>query len=129
MREIRMPVTPRKILVVDDGEEMANSLATLLRTMGHKVAVAHDGFAALDQARYFRPDVILLDIALPRLDGYEVARRLRTEHGRNVLIIALTGFVQDQDRQKAVEAGFDHHVAKPVDHGFLNSLLGARVAS
>lgn len=122
-----MTLHPRKILVVDDGVDAATSIAQVLRTMGHEVAVAHDGLTALDEARRLRPDVVLLDIALPRLDGFEVARRLRTEHGSHVLIIAVTGYVQDEDRRKAMEAGFDHHAAKPIDHGYLQSLLGARV--
>lgn len=116
----------KKILVVDDAVDGATSIALLLRAMGHLVALAHDGFAALEEARRLRPDVVLLDLGLPRMDGFEVARRLRAELGRQMLIVAVTGYVQEEDRQKAIEAGFDHYAPKPIPPGFLNSLLGAR---
>jgi signal transduction histidine kinase/ActR/RegA family two-component response regulator len=114
----------RRILVVDDNRDAAESLAMLLELSGYATRVVHDGLAALTAAEEMRPDVILLDLGLPRLDGIEVARRLRaSECGRNVLLIALTGWGQDDDRRKSSEAGFDHHLVKPVDHETLLALL------
>jgi PAS domain S-box-containing protein len=114
----------RRILVVDDNRDAAESLAMLLELGGDETRVVHDGLAALDAAEEMRPDVVLLDLGLPRLDGIEVARRLRaTEACRHVLLIALTGWGQDDDRRKSSAAGFDHHLVKPVDHETLLALL------
>jgi CheY-like chemotaxis protein len=115
----------RRILVVDDNVDAAVSLARLLgRLYGQEVRVAHDGPSALEMAGAFRPEVILLDIGLPGMDGHEVARRLRgrPEFGR-ALIVALTGWGQEQDRRKSEEAGFDRHLVKPVDPEALRKLL------
>src|SRR5688572_16443784 len=106
----------RKILVADDNRDAANALALLLRLAGHDVRVAHDGQAALALAGEFHPDCAVLDIGMPDLNGYEVARRLRhSAFGKNVRLIALTGWGQDEDKCRAHDAGFDHHLTKPVD--------------
>jgi PAS domain S-box-containing protein len=107
---------PRRILVVDDNVDAATTLHVLLRSLGHETRVAHDGMAALDIAREFRPEVILLDIGMPGLDGYEVARRLRAmNHGETFRIVAITGWGQEADRTRSKEAGFDLHLVKPVE--------------
>jgi CheY-like chemotaxis protein/anti-sigma regulatory factor (Ser/Thr protein kinase) len=106
----------QRILVVDDNEDVAITLNSLLQTLGHETRMAHDGAAALTAAEEFRPDVVLLDIGMPGMDGYEVARRLRaTKRGRRLRIIAVTGWGQEADRRKAREAGFDVHLVKPVE--------------
>jgi len=117
---------PRRILVVDDNVDAALSLEMLLTQMGHHVAVAHDGHAALGRAEAFRPDVIFLDLALPGLSGYEVARSLRAGKAANgVRIVALTGYSQHDDRRKSSEAGFDAHLVKPVDVDAIGRALDA----
>jgi len=114
----------RRVLVVDDNLDAAEGLAMLLGLRGHQVATAYDGFAAIDQARELRPEVVLLDIGLPRLDGFEVAKRLRAEHAdRPMLLVALTGYGQERDRRRAHQAGFDHHLLKPVRLEVLELLL------
>ncbi len=115
-----------RILVVDDNVDSADSLALLLELGGHEVRTAHDGPRALEAARAFQPRVVLLDIGLPGMNGYEVARHLRElpEAGR-ALLIALTGYGQDDDRRKALDAGFDHHLVKPVDFDALRALINA----
>ncbi len=105
---------PISVLVVDDNEAAAQMLSTLLAHNGHQVSVAHTGFTAVEQAGKSRPDVALLDIGLPDIDGYEVGRRLRAQFGPGISLIALTGYGQDEDRYKAKEAGFDDHLVKPV---------------
>jgi CheY-like chemotaxis protein len=118
---------PRRVLVVDDNVDAAATLELLLRSLGHETCVAHDGMKALDIAREFRPEVILLDIGMPGLDGYEVARRLRAmNQGTSFRIIAVTGWGQDGDRSKAKDAGFDVHLVKPVDLGVLAKVLDDR---
>ena len=114
----------RRILVVDDNQDSAESLALMLRLEGHETRSAQDGMEALLLADVFRPEVVLLDIGLPKLDGYEVARRIRTAPwGAVMLLVALTGWGQEGDRRRALEAGFDQHLVKPVDHGALTKLL------
>jgi CheY-like chemotaxis protein len=118
---------PRRVLVVDDNVDAAATLDLLLRSLGHETRVAHDGMKALEIAHQFRPEVILLDIGMPGLDGYEVARRLRAmNHGTSFRIVAVTGWGQDADRSKAKEAGFDLHLVKPVDLGVLSKVLDER---
>jgi signal transduction histidine kinase/ActR/RegA family two-component response regulator len=113
-----------RILVVDDNRDSAESLALLLRLAGHEIQAAHDGLEAVEAAGWFRPDVVLLDIGLPKLNGYEAARRIREEPwGREMVLVALTGWGQDEDKHRAQEAGFDHHLTKPVDPTALQSLL------
>ncbi len=116
----------RRILVVDDNIDAAESLALLLRAAGHVVRTAPSGPAAMDEAATFRPEAVVLDIGLPGMDGYEVARRLRgTPQGGAALLVALTGYGQDTDRHRSQEAGFDHHLTKPADPGELLALLAA----
>jgi len=119
-------VTPRRILLADDNRDAAESLAIILRLEGHEVELAHDGDAALRAFEAGRPDVALLDIGMPQLDGYETGRRIR-EHPccRNVFLIAMTGWGQEEDRRRTDEAGFDHHVVKPVEATELIKLLEA----
>jgi len=113
-----------RILVVDDNLDAADSLGMVLRMMGHEVHTAHDGLEAVGAASAFRPDVILLDIGLPKLSGYDAARRLREqEGGTEVLLVALSGWGQEEDRRLSKEAGFDLHVTKPVEFDALRRLL------
>jgi CheY-like chemotaxis protein/two-component sensor histidine kinase len=108
------------VLVVDDSVDMARSMARLLKLLGHDVGVAHDGPSAIEEAKAHRPDIILLDIGLPGMDGYQVARRLRDEGFDRTLIIAVSGYGEGTARTRSLESGFDHHLVKPVD---LHSLL------
>src|SRR5262249_7103499 len=104
--------------------DAADSLGLLLRLNGYEVRVAYDGPTGLAEVAKDRPDVVLLDLGLPRMDGYEVARRLRQEGGlEGVLLVALTGFGQEQDRRRTQAAGFDAHCVKPVDFTALKALL------
>jgi PAS domain S-box-containing protein len=119
-------VSKRRLLIVDDNRDSADSLAMLLQVFGHDVRTAYAGDDAIDVAGRHRPDVILLDIGMPKLDGYEACRRIRSEPwGRRMYIIALTGWGQEDDRRRAVEAGFDHHLVKPVDPDDLTELLAS----
>ena len=114
----------RRVLVVDDNLDAANSLAELLNIWGQRVRVAHDGPSAVEAALEFLPDVVLLDIGLPGMNGYEVARRLRQEERlRGTLLVAVTGYGQEEDRREAFSAGFDHHFTKPVSAERLLRLL------
>src|SRR5688500_7142956 len=122
-KPVRAPVQ-RRILVVDDNVDAATSLAVLLRGMGHEVFVAHGGRAALADLSRIRPDIALLDIAMPDMSGYELARQIRSRVGPAMRIVALTGFGLPEDRARALEAGFDQHMVKPADPAFLRSLLG-----
>src|SRR6267378_3417642 len=115
--------TARRVLVVDDNEDAADSLAMLLTVRGDKVRIAYDGAEAVAAEHDFNPEVVLLDIGLPKLSGYDVARRIRSARGDGVLIIAITGWGQDDDRRRAREAGFDHHFTKPVDFEMLFDLI------
>jgi PAS domain S-box-containing protein len=117
---------PCKVLVVDDDKDTAASLGMMLRIMGHDVRTARDGAEAVEAAGAYRPDLVLLDIGLPKLNGYEAARRIREQPwGKDMKLVALTGWGQDQDRQRAKEAGFDQHVVKPVEPAALEQLLAA----
>ncbi len=118
------PTTARRILVVDDNRDSAESLAELLELIGNRTHAAYDGLEAVEAAEAFRPDVVLLDIGLPKLNGYEAARKIRERPwGKNVVLVALTGWGQEEDRQKSREAGFDAHMVKPVDFAALKKLL------
>jgi CheY-like chemotaxis protein len=120
--ERHMP--PARTLIIDDNVDGAESLAVLLKTLGLEVRTAYDGPAGLSVAAEFQPEVVLLDIGLPRMDGYEVARRLRGQPGlTGMLLIALSGYGQDEDRQRSREAGFDHHLLKPVSREVLVDLI------
>lgn len=116
----------RRILIVDDNREVADSLAEVLRLLDHQVEIAYEGESALERAQVYRPEVVLLDLGLPGMDGWAVARRLRQqpEHART-LLIALTGWGQDADRKRAREAGFDHYLVKPIEFQTLIKLLKA----
>lgn len=119
---------PRRVIIADDIEDAANTLAKLLEAEGHDVRVAHDGLTALFLARAFRPQVAILDIGMPELDGYAVARALRQEPwGGGILLIALTGRGQEEDKRQAAAAGFDLHLTKPVDPHQVMSLIASRV--
>jgi CheY-like chemotaxis protein len=111
------------VVVVDDNKDGAESLAMLLRLWAHDVAVVHDGLAALELITSRQPDVVFLDIGLPGMDGYEVAQRLRQGLAHQPLLVALTGYGQEEDRRRSEEAGFDHHLTKPVDPELLQKLL------
>ncbi len=116
---------PLRILVVDDNEDAADSMALLLELDGHEARIARDGLHAVEAAELWTPDVVLLDIGLPKLDGYEAARRIRAQrHGVNgVMLIAITGWGKEVDRQRSRDAGFDAHLTKPVDYVDLKKLL------
>ena len=114
----------KRVLVVDDNVDVANSLGALLRAMGHQAFVAHDGPAALDLLARARPDIALLDITMPGMNGYELARLVRARAGSALRIVALSGFALPEDLARSLEAGFDQHMVKPVDPAFLKSLLG-----
>jgi CheY-like chemotaxis protein len=115
-----------RVLIVDDNRDAADSLAMLLRIAGNEVRTAYDGPEALEVAQEFRPRVVLLDIGLPKMDGHEVAQRLRQEPwGRPMVLIAVTGWSDETDRAKSRAAGFDHHLVKPLDTAHLAQLLDA----
>ena len=116
----------RRVLVVDDNPDAAESLEMLLRILGAEVRTALDGEAALQALAHHRPSVVLLDIGLPDMDGYELARRARQEPGGSgITLIALTGWGEEEDRRRSREAGIDHHLVKPVDFAALEQLLRA----
>jgi signal transduction histidine kinase len=118
------PLPARRILIVDDSRDGGESLAMLLRVLGADVALAHSGRDALERVDQFRPNVVLLDIGMPGMDGYEVARRIRSNPlNREISLIALTGWGQDEDRKRSVAAGFNHHLVKPADIEQLRQLL------
>jgi CheY-like chemotaxis protein/two-component sensor histidine kinase len=114
----------RRILVVDDNEDAADCLALLLKMQGHDVRTAHDGLDAVEAAIAFEPDAVLLDIGLPKLNGYEAGARIRAlPFGDRVLLVALTGWGRDSDRDRATDAGFDAHLVKPADQLALSALI------
>jgi PAS domain S-box-containing protein len=122
------PPRTRRILVVDDNRDSAESLAMVLTIMGNETHMAHDGVAAVEAIEKHRPEVVLLDIGLPKLSGHDVCRRVREQSwGKDIVIIALTGWGQEEDRRKSREAGFDGHLVKPVDHAALLELLSSLV--
>jgi PAS domain S-box-containing protein len=119
-----------RVLVADDNADSARSLALMLKMMGNEVCTANDGQQAVDASERFQPDVVLLDIGMPKLNGYEACRRIR-EHpwGEKLTLVALTGWGQDEDKRRSLEAGFDHHLVKPVDRAALGALLALPKAS
>ncbi|HEX5041501.1 MAG TPA: PAS domain S-box protein [Candidatus Polarisedimenticolaceae bacterium] len=118
--------SPRRILVVDDNQDGAESLCLLLKLAGHETALAFDGVDALETAERFRPDLVLLDLGLPGLNGYEVCRRLRAQPwGKGMTVVALTGWGQEADRRRSEDAGFDGHLVKPMDLKALAALLAS----
>jgi signal transduction histidine kinase/DNA-binding response OmpR family regulator len=123
-RPPRALTSSHRIFLVDDNVDGASSLAMLLRELGHEVRVAHNGAAALEAVADFEPEVVLLDIGLPGMDGYEVARRMRSQLGlKDLLLVALTGYGQDEDRRRSREAGFNLHLVKPLDLDVLPSIF------
>jgi CheY-like chemotaxis protein len=130
-QDLQTPSAPalldaRRMMVVDDNQDSADSLGMLLRFLGAEVRVEHSGAAALASASAWRPAVILLDLGMPGMDGFEVARQLRADTAMaGVKLIALTGWSQDEDRQRTRDAGFDHHLIKPVDLNVLHTLLAS----
>ena len=113
-----------RILVVDDNHDSALSLAMMLSIMGHDTRTAHDGESAVATAESFLPEVVLLDIGLPKLNGYEVAQRIREqEWGKSMFLIAVTGWGQEEDRQRSSEVGLNVHMVKPVEPAALERLL------
>jgi signal transduction histidine kinase/ActR/RegA family two-component response regulator len=119
-----VPISARRILVVDDNYDAANSLALLLQLSGNQTQLAFDGVEAVEAAATFRPDVILMDIGMPKLNGYDAARRIREQPGgKEVVMLALTGWGQEEDRQKTADAGFDGHLVKPVEYEALGREL------
>jgi CheY-like chemotaxis protein len=114
----------KRILVVDDSRDQAQSLGLLLKLLGHDVRTDYDGATALETAKQFKPDIVLLDIGLPKMNGYEVARRIREIPAlKNVLLVAQTGWGQEEHRRRSIEAGFDHHFVKPVSIESLEEIL------
>jgi PAS domain S-box-containing protein len=122
-------VARRRILVVDDNRDAADTLVMLLKLGGHEVHTAHDGLEAVEAAEKVRPHVILLDLGLPKLDGYEACRRIRQQLGSDLVLIALTGLGQEDHRLRSREAGFDAHMVKPVDYALLAKLLAEASAT
>ena len=119
-------IAPRRILVVDDNHDTAEALTVLLKMSGHETHTSFDGQEAVEAAATFKPDVILLDIGLPKLNGYDAARRIRElPGGKEMMLVAMTGWGQDEDRQKTADAGFDSHLVKPVEYAVLTKLLAS----
>jgi CheY-like chemotaxis protein len=121
----RFVVGPKwRILIADDLRDSVDSLAMLLRLAGHDIHTAHDGLEAVQAAAALKPDVVLLDIGMPKMSGYEAARHIRQQPwGKGMVLVAVTGWGQEEDRRRADEAGFDHHLTKPVDPASLQKLL------
>ncbi len=118
------PVTARRILIVDDNQDSTDSLAQLLELAGHETAKAYDGLAAVEMAAVFRPEVVLLDLGLPKLNGYDTAKKIREQPwGKDMVFVALTGWGQEEDQRRSAAAGFEAHLVKPVDLALLTKLL------
>jgi CheY-like chemotaxis protein len=114
----------RVILIADDNRDGADTLARMLRIMGHETHTVYDGQQAVQTAESLRPEVILLDIGMPKMNGHDAARHIRQQPwGKDVLLIALTGWGREEDRRRTQEVGFDHHLVKPVDAKALLALL------
>ena len=109
----QVTVNCHRVLVVDDNEDSAEYLARLLRLAGHQVEVAYNGMCALARVRAYRPDIVLCDLGLPELSGFDFARVIRREQPRSVRLVAISGYSQPEDVRRSLEAGFDAHVAKP----------------
>ena len=115
-----------RVLVADDDADTVSTLKLLLEEDGHEVRSAYDGAAVLDAADSFRPDIVLLDIGMPKLTGFEVARTLRSRYGKGLMLIAVTAWARDKDRTMAQLSGFDYHLAKPCNPHVLLALVQAR---
>ncbi len=117
----------RRIVIADDNQDMADSLKMILELDGHVVRTTHDGEGAIELARSVKPDFLLLDIGMPRLNGYDVARHVRMQPwGREMRLVAITGWGQPEDRSRALKAGFDYHLTKPVPLEDLADILNAK---
>jgi CheY-like chemotaxis protein len=114
----------RQVLIVEDNADHAQTLGLILELRGHRLQIATDGGTAIEMARRLRPEVVLLDLGLPGVDGFEVARRLKREHGDALRIIALSAYGTENDRRQSLEAGCEVHLMKPADPRFIESLLG-----
>jgi CheY-like chemotaxis protein len=127
LTERAKPTRPSlRVLVVDDNVDTAETLTMLLKESGHDVRMAHDGSTALEAALEYRPNVMLMDIGLPALDGFEVAKRIRQQPVLNdVVLVAMTGYGQESDRQRSLEAGFDHHLVKPTKFEKVQEILAS----
>lgn len=122
--DVRRAASGTRVLLVEDNPDTADSMVLLLEMLGHRVDLAPDGASALGLAASRRPEVMLVDIGLPDIDGYEVARRIRDDASfASVLLVAVTGYGQREDRERALAAGFDHHFVKPVDPDELDAFL------
>jgi signal transduction histidine kinase/DNA-binding response OmpR family regulator len=116
--------TARRILVADDNLDSADSLAMMLEMLGHKVSSAHDGLEALETAKRSKPELIFMDLGMPRMNGYDAARLIRNSPECNgIVLVALTGWGQEEDRRRSLEAGFDHHIVKPIDFAVVEKLI------
>ena len=118
------PPRCRQVLIVEDNVDQAQTLRMFLSMKGHRLEIAATGLAAIESARRFRPEVVLLDLGLPGLDGFEVARQLRQEYGQSIRIIAVSAYASENDRRQSLEAGCELHLVKPADPRFIESLLG-----
>ncbi|HEX4826533.1 MAG TPA: response regulator [Candidatus Polarisedimenticolaceae bacterium] len=119
-------MTAHKFLVVDDNVDSAASLAMLLSIEGNETHTAHDGLEALEAAEKHRPEIVLMDIGLPKMNGFDTAQRIREQPwGKDMTLVALTGWGQEEDRRRSMDAGFDGHLVKPVDFDDLMTLLGS----
>ncbi|MEO6711256.1 MAG: ATP-binding protein, partial [Planctomycetota bacterium] len=128
-QEQPLRIRARRILIVDDNQDSVLSLAALLDLNGCETQTARDGVEAVEKAEWYRPEIVLLDIGLPKLSGYDACRAIRAQaSGRDIVIVALTGWGQDEDRLKSIEAGFDSHLVKPVEHDRLLRLLSDLLA-
>jgi CheY-like chemotaxis protein len=130
MTDARAPARALRVLLVEDDPDSAQSFALLLELAGHTVRTARDGVAGVAEARQFAPDVAIVDLGLPGIDGFEVARQLRqSDATRGTLLVALSGYSEAEDRARASAAGFDHHLVKPVDLQRIQALLTAAAAT
>ena len=116
--------TSERVLIVDDNVDVAELTSVYLSTLGYETAVAHDGPSCLEKVRAFHPSVIILDVGLPLMDGYAVAKQLRAEHGQSIKLIGASGYSQKADRIRAIQAGFDEYLIKPVDLELLAMHVG-----
>ena len=130
MRDEHAAARPRRVLVADDNVDAAESMAMLLELAGHDVRVVHDGLAAVKVAEAFQPEIVLLDIGMPTLNGYEAARRIRDlDPDRKIRLVAISGYAQQEDRIQSKEAGFDLHLVKPVDTRVLRDFIAKPLSS
>ena len=113
----------RRVVVIDDNHDASNTTAMLVEALGGECRVAYDGISGVHEVLAYRPEIVLLDIGMPGLDGYETCSRIRRELGHRVIVVALTGFGREHDRDKALQSGFDAHLMKPVDPKELARLL------